>query len=74
MLRSMGALTSDVMFGLVAFGTALTVLYLVTELVSWRLFRASEIKTGMLMRELYKKLHGRTKLLARPFGSRPKPK
>lgn len=69
--------TSDVMLGLVASGAALAVLYLVAELVSWRKVRASEIKAGLVLRELYKKLHAstsklheRTKPLTRPFARR----
>jgi hypothetical protein len=55
------------MLGLVAGGAALAALYIVSELVSWRRLRASDIKAGLVLREIYKKLHERTKPLTRPF-------
>jgi hypothetical protein len=71
--------TSDVMLGLVAGGAALAVLYLVAELVSWRKLRESEVKAGLMLRDLYKKLHAstsklheRTKPFTKPFTRRPK--
>jgi hypothetical protein len=61
--------TSDVMMGLVAAGGGLTLLYLVAELLSWQMIKAAEVRAGMVLRDLYKKLHASgTKLHAR---SRP---
>ena len=53
--------TADVMMGLVAAGVGLTFCYLVAELLSWRFIRASDQRAGVVLRELYKKLHARTK-------------
>jgi hypothetical protein len=48
---------------LLAAGAALTCFYMVTELLSWKATRASEIKASLVVRDLYRKLHARTKPL-----------
>jgi hypothetical protein len=60
--------TSDVMLGLVAGGVALTVLYLLSEIVSGRRIKAADQSAALRLLELYKKLqasgtklHSRTK-------------
>jgi hypothetical protein len=63
------------MLGLVIGGVALTVLYLFAELVSWQKIRAAELRAGLVLRELYKKLHASgTRLHARtrPYLDRRK--
>ena len=53
--------TSDVILALVAAGAAVTVLYLFSEFMSWQTIKAGEEIAAMVLRELYKKLHARTK-------------
>ena len=53
--------TADVMMGLVASGVGLTSCYLIAELWSWRVIRASDQRAGVVLREIYKKFHARTK-------------
>jgi hypothetical protein len=53
--------TSDVLLGIVAGGVALTVLYLISEFMSWQLIKNAEARAGLVLREMYKKLHARTK-------------
>jgi hypothetical protein len=60
--------TSDILLGLVALGAALTVLYLVSEFMSWQTIKNAEVQTSLMLREMYKKLHARTK----PFLERRK--
>ena len=49
------------MMGLVATGVALTASYLIAELVSWQAIKASDQRARIVVRELYKKLHAKTK-------------
>lgn len=67
-----GITSNDVMIGLVVVGVAFTVAYLVSELVSWRGLRASEKKAALIVRDLYTKLHARTRPFIRNFGPRRK--
>ena len=53
--------TADVMMGLVATGVGLTAIYLIAELVSWQAIKASDQRARVVVRELYKKLHAKTK-------------
>lgn len=53
--------TSDVMMGVLFIGSALTCIYLIAECLSWRTAKASDHKAGLAVRELYKKLHSKTK-------------
>ena len=61
--------------GLVLAGAGLTLLYLVAELLSWQTIKASDVRAGLVLRELYKKLHASgTKLHSRtkPYLDRAK--
>ena len=49
------------MLGFVAAGLALTLLYLLSEFLSWQTIRAAEVKAALVLRDLYKRLHARTK-------------
>jgi hypothetical protein len=63
------------MLGLVAAGAGLTVLYLFSEFVSWHKIKAAEQAAGLVLRELYKRLHSSgSKLHARtkPYLDRRK--
>jgi hypothetical protein len=51
----------DLLVVLVAGGVALTCFYLVAEYLSWQTVKASDAKAGIVLRELYKKLHLKTK-------------
>jgi hypothetical protein len=51
----------DLLVVLVASGVALTCFYLVAEYLSWQTVKASDLKAGIVLRELYKKLHSKTK-------------
>jgi hypothetical protein len=53
--------TSDVMLGLLAIGASLTLLYLFSEFMSWQTIKAGEARASLVLKELYKKLHTRTK-------------
>jgi hypothetical protein len=67
--------TSDIIFGLIAGGAALTVLYLFSEFVSSQKIKAAELRAGLVLRGLYKKLHpSGTKLHSRtkPYLDRAK--
>jgi hypothetical protein len=58
-MRQMRA--DDLLVILVGCGVALTCFYIVSEYLSWQTVKASDIKAGLLLRELYKKLHSKTK-------------
>jgi hypothetical protein len=49
--------TSDILLGIVAGGVVMTVLYLIAEFMSWQTIKNSEIQAGVLLREIYRKLH-----------------
>ena len=49
------------MLGLLAAGASLTLLYLLSELMSWQTIKAGEVRASLVLKELYKKLHARTK-------------
>jgi hypothetical protein len=51
----------DLLVILVASGAALTCFYLVAEYMSWQTVKASDLKAGIVLRELYRKLHSKTK-------------
>jgi hypothetical protein len=51
----------DLLVVLVASGVAVTCFYMVAEYLSWQTVKASDLKAGIVLRELYKKLHSKTK-------------
>jgi hypothetical protein len=53
--------TEDLLLVIVAGGVALTCFYMVIEFLSWRTAKASDHRAGLVIRELYKKLHSKTK-------------
>jgi hypothetical protein len=53
--------TDDLLVVLVAGGVALTCFYMVAEYLSWQTVKASDAKAGIVLRELYRKLHLKTK-------------
>ena len=56
-----GMRTSDILLGLLAAGAGVTLLYLLSELMSWQTIKAGEASASLVVRDLYKKLHARTK-------------
>ena len=65
--------TEDVLMTFVVCGVALTCFYMVTEFLSWRTKRAFDVKSGLILRDLYKKLNASgTKLHAKtiPYVAR----
>lgn len=65
--------TEDVLMAFVVCGVAVTCFYMVTEFLSWQTKKASDVKTGLVLGELYKKLHASgTKLHAKtiPYVAR----
>jgi hypothetical protein len=67
--------TSEIIFGLISGGSALTVLYLFSEFVSWQKIKAAEIRAGLVLRGLYKKLHASSAKLhsrTKPYLDRAK--
>jgi hypothetical protein len=53
--------TSYVLMGILFIGSALTCVYLLAECLSWQTAKASDHRAGLVVRELYKKLHSKTK-------------
>lgn len=51
----------DLLVVLMACGVALTCFYLVAEFLSWQTVKASDLKAGIVLKELYRKLHSKTK-------------
>jgi hypothetical protein len=51
----------DLLMAFVAGGVALTCFYMVVEYLSWQTVKASDLKAGLALRELYRKLHSKTK-------------
>jgi hypothetical protein len=39
----------------------MTVIYLISEFMSWQTINNAEVRAGVLLREMYRKLHARTK-------------
>jgi hypothetical protein len=66
--------TEDFLLGVVLVGITFTCFYMVSEFRSWRAITVSDYKAGIVLRDLYKKLHSRTKpftqTITRPFTSR----
>jgi hypothetical protein len=64
--------TEDFLLGTVVVGITFTCLYMILEFRSWQAIRASDHKAGLMLRDLYKKLHSRTKpftqSITRPFA------
>ena len=46
-------------------GVALTCLYMAAELMSWQTIKASDLRAGLVVRELYKRLHSKAQPLVR---------
>jgi hypothetical protein len=57
--------SDDVLMVIVLGGVALTCLYMAAELMSWQTLKASELRAGLAVRELYKKLHTKAQPLVR---------
>ncbi len=57
--------SDDVLMVIVAAGVALTCLYMAAELMSWQTIKASDLRAGLVARELYKKLHSKAQPLVR---------
>ena len=56
------------MLGLLAAGVGVTLLYLFSEFMSWQTIKTAEAHASLVLRELYKKLHAKTK----PYRDRRK--
>jgi hypothetical protein len=57
--------SDDVMMLIVVGGVALTCLYMAAEVMSWQTIKASDLRAGLVVRELYKKLHSKAQPLVR---------
>ena len=53
--------TEDLLLVLVAAGVTLTCFYMVVEFMSWQTAKASDHRARLVIREIYRKLHSRTK-------------
>ena len=52
---------SDLMLVFVAAGVATTCGYLFSEFMSWQTIKAAEVRAAVVLRDLYRKLHAKTK-------------
>jgi hypothetical protein len=57
--------SDDVLIMIVVGGVALTCLYMAAELMSWKTTKASDLRAGLVVGELYKKLHSKAQPLVR---------
>jgi hypothetical protein len=53
--------SNDLLMIIVVCGVALTCAYIVAECLSWKTVKDSDRRAGLALREMYKKLHSKTK-------------
>jgi hypothetical protein len=52
---------NDLLMIIVVCGVALTCCYIVAEWRSWKTAKASDYRAGLALREMYKRIHSKTK-------------